>query len=119
VLKLGPVYEEVQDIKSPISGIAPSTKDSNVFIYYGAAPAVIFHYPDRRFFISKSARGDINAMYREALSLEGCRIYLVFSHVFRREDGELLEILKSNGHSIEIDEKFVGSRLVRLSRCGG
>ena len=114
VLKLNTAYGEVEDIKSPIMKIDMMATGDRVFIYYGAIPAIKFHYSERGFYLSKAKRRDIKSMYHEIMALNSCNIYLVFSHIYRNEDEDLVSLLLKNGGVVVSDDKFRGSRLVRI-----
>ena len=117
VAKLPNIYREIEDLSTPISRIENNTLDSQVFVYYGAVPAVNFHYPERHFYNSRAKRGDIVGMLDEVSNLENCSVYLVFTHIFKTEDEELVSLLTDKNYIILSDEKFYGSRLIKADKC--
>jgi hypothetical protein len=81
-----------------------------VFVYYGAVPAVKFHFPDRNFSLSKCATGRLDEMEKEIRSLGVGTVALVFSHMLFREDHELVNRLLEDGYSLVMDQPYDGSQ---------
>lgn len=117
LLKVPAVYREQQDIRAAVGRIDSSADDSDVFVYYGAAPAALFHYPQRQFHRSRTGRGQVSAMYDELRAMPHCNVYVVFSHIFKDEDTQLLDLARLNALTVEKDEKFPGARLVKIDKC--
>jgi len=104
------VYRDQQNITSPVGDIPGDVKDKKVFVYYGAVPAMKFHFPDRDFSLSKCATGRLDEMEKEVRNLGAGTVALVFAHMRFHEDDELLKRLVENGYSLVLDQPYEGSQ---------
>lgn len=110
-------YAEKEDIVSAVSEGLEGIPHSNVYAYYAARHALEFHYPDHQFYAGKPARGDIDIIGEEIVSLvEEKSVYVLFSHVFKDEDDQILDYLADDGLTLIEDKKYRGARVVKLSR---
>lgn len=115
-INISRAYSEVEDIISPVSQINPGIEDRSVFVYSSAIPAIKFHYPKRKFYLSKSGRGHIESMINEVVKLGNRKIYLLFSHIYMADDQQLLSQLKKAGYVVLDDKKFKRSRLILMEK---
>jgi hypothetical protein len=117
VTKLPAIYSEREDIRSAVTRGLQGADPKNVYVYYGAVPAVDFYYSDNDFMRGTGPRGNIAAMADEAIRVASDRkLYLLFSHVFSNEDDLLIAELRARGWTVVRDRQFTGSRAVYLSR---
>ena len=118
LFKVPPVYAEKEDIISAVSEGLKGVPDSDVYVYYAARHAVEFHYPEHKFFIGEADRGDIERIGKEIVALtKHCSVSVLFSHVFKDEDHQILAYLENAGLTLIEDKKYRGARVVKLSRC--
>jgi hypothetical protein len=115
------VYRDQQNITSPVGDIPGDVEDGKVFVYYGAVPAMRFHFSERHFFLSHCVTGQVAEMAEEVRALGPGKIALVFTHMLFREDYDLVGRLVEGGYSVVSDlpyegsqEGYPGSRLVVL-----
>jgi len=119
VLMVPPVYAEKEDIVSAVSEGLVGIPESNVYVYYAARHAVKFHYPDHQFFVGKARRGDIEGIGNEIASFTNeCSVHILFAHVVKDEDHEILQYLKDVGLTLVGHQKYPGAAVAKLSRCG-
>lgn len=113
ISKLPSAYGEFEDVISPINNHLADVKDADVYIYYGAEPAVSFHYPYREFHRGLRKRGDIKTLADEISSFSESKIiHVLFSHVVSNEDNMIVSELLDKGLTIINDYQFTGSRLI-------
>jgi uncharacterized membrane protein len=103
-------YRDQQNITSPIGDIPTDIEDSMVFVYYGAVPAVRFHFPDRNFSLSKCATGRLDEMENEVRDLGVGKVALVFAHMSFHEDHELVKRLLQDVYLVVVDKPYAGSQ---------
>lgn len=116
--KVPPVYAEKQDIISAVSEGLEGVPGSNIYVYYAARHAVEFYYPEHQFFVGEGGRGDIDLIGKEIVALtKECSVHVLFSHVFKDEDYQILDYLTNAGLTLIEDKKYHGARVVKLSRC--
>jgi hypothetical protein len=112
-------YREIQDIVSVISLGLGEVSDESVYIYYGANPAVDFHYPKRPFFRGTWARDHVDVMGDEIIEqIHDCHVSVVFSHVWKSEDAKILTYLEESGLQSVEDHRYAGARVVKLRQPG-
>jgi len=104
------VYRDQQNITSPVGDIPGDVEDEKVFVYYGAVPAMRFHFPERHFFLSQCVTGQIAEMEKEVRDLGGGTVALVFAHMLFHEDHELVKRLLEDGCSLVMDQAYAGSQ---------
>jgi hypothetical protein len=104
------VYRDAQNITTPVADLPHSIQDENVFVYYGAVPAVRFHHRNRQFYLSRSVSGQVPEMVAEVSSLDGEVVALLFSHMIFHEDHEIIAQLKQRGYSISLDKSYAGNQ---------
>jgi len=104
------VYRDQQNITSPVGDIPGDVEDEKVFVYYGAVPAMRFHFPERHFFLSQCVTGQVAEMEEEVRALGHGEIALVFTHMLFYEDYDLVGRLLKNGYSLVIDKPYPGSQ---------
>jgi hypothetical protein len=104
------VYRDAQNISAPVADLPTSIQDKDVFIYYGAVPAVRFHHRNRDFYLSGSVSGQVPEMVAEVSSLDGNEVALIFSHMLFHEDHEIIAQLKQQGYSISLDNSYAGNQ---------
>jgi uncharacterized membrane protein len=116
-IRIPAVYHEREDILSPVKNGLMGASFENVYVYYGAVPAVDFYYRDSDFKRGTYLRGNITAMADEASRAASNRkLYLLFSHIFSNEDDLLIAELQARGWSVVRDNNYIGSRAVELNR---
>jgi uncharacterized membrane protein len=112
------VYGPKEDILSAVNQGLSTVDDKDVYVYYGALPAVLFHYPDRSFYRSHARRGELDYMAEEMLEkMQGCYFYLLFSHGYKSEKADLLELLLDYGIKPVSEQSFANAEVIRLRRC--
>jgi hypothetical protein len=104
------VYRDQQNITSPVDDIPGDVEDGKVFVYYGAVPAMRFHFSERHFFLSHCVTGQIAEMAEEVRALGPGKIALVFTHMLFHEDYDLVGRLVEGGYSVVTDQPYEGSQ---------
>ena len=104
------VYRDQQNITSPVGDIPGDVEDEKIFVYYGAVPAMRFHFPERHFFLSQCVTGQVAEMKEEVRALGHGKIALVFAHMLFNEDYDLVERLAEDGYSVVTDQPYEGSQ---------
>ena len=111
-------YVDREDIISAVTEGLEGIPDREVYVYYGAQPAVDFHFPGRRFVRGKASRGNIQGMGEEILALaRPCNVSVLFSHVMYQEDRKLLAFLEKSGLHLIGRHAYRGTSVARFSRC--
>lgn len=94
-------YKEVEDSKTVLEHLARSMgPHDEVYFYYGAVPAIDFYWKqqDQRFIYGKYHQDDPKEYITDLLNAvkpETDRLWLVFSHVIRKEDQFIIAGMKS------------------------
>jgi hypothetical protein len=115
-LQIPTTYEEREDIRSAVMIGLKRADPKDVYVYYGAVPAVDFHYLESGFKRGTWLRGNIAAMADEAIQVASDRkLYLLFSHIYYNEDDLLIAELRARGWLVVGDERYKGSRAVYLN----
>lgn len=115
------VYQEQENIRSVVQEIDATTGDQDVFVYFAAVPAVEFHYPERKFFTSRSQQGQTAQMLAEVEALPGCRKAILFAHILERDDEALLSSLQNRGYVVLRHRSYRGAKFFEVqggSTCG-
>ena len=108
----------MQDIVSAISNIKGEVSDESVYIYYMAIQAVDFHYPNRNFIRGTSARSQINVMGNEIIEqIQDCHVSVVFTHVWKTEDEEIIAYLKESGLALLEEHIYAGAKVFDFTSC--
>jgi uncharacterized membrane protein len=116
-IRIPAVYYEREDILSAVKNGLMGASLENVYVYYGAVPAVDFYYPDTGWKRGTWLRGNVAAMADEASRVASDRqLYLIFSHIYSPEDDLLIAELQARGWLVVWDKKYNGSRAVELNR---
>jgi hypothetical protein len=111
-------YREIQDIVSAISNLEKGISDESVYIYYMSTQAVNFHYPDRNFTRGVPARYQIDVMGKEIIDhIRECRVRVVFTHVWKTEDEEIITYLKESGLTLLEEQTYAGARVLSFASC--
>ena len=111
-------YREIQDIVSAISNIKGDVNDESVYIYYMAIQAVDFHYPNRKFTRGSPARYQIEVMGNEIIErIQDCHVSVVFTHVWKTEDEEIIAYLKESGLTLFEEHTYAGARVLNFTSC--
>ena len=117
VVQFPALYNEREDICSAVTSGLQDANPKNVYVYYGAVPALDFHYPNSGFRRGSLLRGNITAMADEAIRVASDgKLYLLFSHIVLHEDDLLIAELRARGWTVVRDEQYVGSRAVYLTK---
>jgi hypothetical protein len=118
--RLSSAYVELEDVVSAVRREFEAVEGKDVYVYYGAIPAVRFHFPDRGFRLSTGGRGEIGFTGREIVDqMRSCDFYLLFSHVFQSEDRDIVAFLQSQGMRAVGRRDYVGASVVKLRQCDG
>jgi hypothetical protein len=111
-------YAEIEDVQTVVSLGTEDVRDESVYIYYAAVPAVKFHFGERGFVAGSGLRGRVELMANEILEVwGGCDVTVVFSHIYKGEDREVIEHLRKLGLAVVRDVKATGARAVTLRIC--
>lgn len=116
-IRMPAVYHEREDILSAVKNGLMGASFEDVYVYYGAVPAIDFYYPESGFRRGTNLRGNVAAMADEASGVASDRkLYLLFSHIFSHEDDLLIAELQTRGWSVVRDKEYTNSRAVELNR---
>ena len=111
-------YREIQDIVSAISNIKGEVNDESIYIYYMSIQAVDFHYPNRKFIRGTPARYQIDVMGNEIIEqIQDCHVSVVFTHVWKTEDEEIIAYLKESGLTLFEERNYAGARVLDFTSC--
>lgn len=87
ISRLPQAYSEREDVVSAVTEGLKNVPDCNVYVYYGAIPAVAFHYPHRAFYKGRWGRRQIELIGEEILKLTtSCQVNILYSHVYKPSD---------------------------------
>jgi hypothetical protein len=116
-VQLPTVYGEREDIRSAVTRGLQDANPNNVYVYYGAIPALDFHFPNSGFRRGTLLRGYIAAMADEAIRVASDgQLYLLFSHIYVHEDDLLIAELRARGWTVVRDQQYAGARAVYLTK---
>jgi hypothetical protein len=111
-------YNEREDIRSAVTNGLQGANPNNVYVYYGAVPALDFHFPNSGFRHGSLLRGYITTMADEAIRAgSDGKLYLLFSHITVHEDDLLIAELRARGWTVVRDQQYVGARAVYLTKA--
>jgi hypothetical protein len=111
---------ELEDVVSAVTRELGAVDGKDVYVYYGAIPAVQFHFPDSGFRLATGGRGQTEFTGREIIErMPSCDFYLLFSHVFRNEDRDIVAFLQSQGMLPVGRKAYAGASVVKMRRCDG
>lgn len=114
-------YQEVEDVKTVLEHLGQSmSPEDEVYVYHGARPAIDFYQkqPDQRFIYGEPHRDDPKGYITDLLDRvkpEADRLWLVFSHVVRKEDQFIIAGLKA-GWDVETVISVPGAALYVANR---